>query len=599
MSNYLVAIASTKVVQKIQSWFAEFNLSSELVDADIVHIPMGLHYGMLIVSRNARNDVDVDSRVYLRGYGINYAEREVIFGGAQGPVGAMARRELSQTALEGCYVSCSWDPERASIDLSNDLFGLCPMFAFEGPECVAFSDSVYVLRELRRGLNLPISLNSTAAIARSWANAMGGQMLSSNTLIDQIKMVPLGDQLRVTLDTTVGVAHNPKALPGVFSLSEDVSYAAAIKKAAVDYASLLNSLASRGSGKLRMSVSGGLDSRANIAAALLGPSIRENGIVSCQNSAPQHRADFEVVSEISAEFGLPLNRPVAAEEPRTTETVREDLGLWFLSSSAVYDFMVLPNRVVTGNASFNVGGQGAEMMKGQYGWRSVDAIARNIKQKKVAAAFRAETENALAGIGVGFDDPIGSEWHYVGHRNALHSGRFVPTSMLGFRPFMTKNLLALERSGASGFKRPTKREPSVINDLLIALQPDVAGHRFDDPHKNMTRDFISERLALMGGPLAPGDLENFTIVGSPEDVTNGHSSVFQEICSARGHWVKSDRATLIDLSTQGADIAAEHGLGEVYTPVLEEAMNKLGDDSVPLRFARGSIGKLLSFHLLR
>lgn len=62
--------------------------------------------------------------------------------------------------------------------------------------------------------------------------------------------------------------------------------------------------------------------------------------------------------------------------------------------------------------------------------------------------------------------------------------------------------------------------------------------------------------------------------------------------------LNSDRETLASLSTEGAEIARSHGLANISKPVADEAESKLADNSLPLRFARGSIGKLLSYHLL-
>lgn len=170
--------------------------------------------------------------------------------------------------------------------------------------------------------------------------------------------------------------------------------------------------------------------------------------------------------------------------------------------------------------------------------------------------------------------------------------------MVGFRPFQMRRLVALAHSRLSPFPSPAKGTPSIVNDLVIALHPEVAGHRYDDPHKNMDHDFIQERLKAMGGPLSAADITPFTVLGDQTKVSSGFSAIFKCMAEVDGLWTNAARGRIAALASAGHLKAIDLGLGAVYGPVHAEAMTKLADESIPLNFTRGAAGKLLAFHLL-
>lgn len=599
MSNYFIAVGTDKKIEQIRSSLLSTGSIRSAYASEVIEQDLRDGYKILIVSRGAQSEIDVKNKVYFRGYAVlSGTDKKIIFAGRSSNPAAFDKRQLGNTSVEGCYIACAWNQESDVVEISNDLFNLCPIFRCLSSEVALFSDSIYVLREVRRALKMPITVDVTSVVARTWTNAMAGQMLSSNSLIDQIKMVPIGASVRVDLGTRLSAQIRQKNLHEVFEMDAGRDYKAALRQYASDHVSLLASLASIGPGRVNMAVSGGLDSRVNIASMTLSEELMEQAKITCQNSAPQHQKDFEVVSEIAGIYGLPLNQNLPNAVPRKVERVGKPLGLWFLSSAAVYDFLVLPDRIVTEHPTFNIGGHGAELAKGQYGWRSMSQIYRTIEDKKIADAFYAETEQALLEMGINFDDPIASEWHYLGHRNALHSGRFVTTSMVGVRPFMNRKLVGLARSEDWKTTVRAGKSLSVIHDLISLINPKMASHRYDDERKNTSASDVEARLAVLGGALQREDIYSFAIEGSADEVVNGNSFVLADLVEKRGHMLNSDRETLATLSKEGAEIARGHGLGYICQPILDEAQSKLDDNSLPLRFARGSIGKLLSYHLL-
>lgn len=597
MSNYLLIIATSSRANAVKTWMQRLAATETDFSADVVDVSINDHQRLLYIARNGRSDVDAEGQIF-RGYALDFERQQLVFG-LQGVIeagkkfGALYARE----PVEGCYFSVEWNGDRVLI--SNDLFGMCSLFSFAENDCVAFSDSVFLLSRIRKVLNLPRTVNSVAAHARAWGNAMAGQMLSPHSIVEEITFLPPGVTAEVLVGDVLRLYRRVTPLPELFSDIDSEPYGEALKDSARRFVSLIDALAGTGLEALKLSVSGGLDSRVCIAAALLSPAARQASVLSCINKSQQHATDYQVVSELSERFAFPLgSRSAGAPQKPRTRSIKHNLGFWFLASSGAYDFMVAPAYYSVVSDGFTVGGHGAETIKGNYGWRSVGTIADKIADPLLAQAFRQQVEYGISTLGVEANSTVGSEWHYLAYRNAIHSGRISSVSMVGFRPFQMRRLVALAHSRLSPFPRPPKGSPSVVNDLVIALQPDVAGHRYDDPHKNMTHDFIQERLKAIGGPLSAADITPFTVLGDQSKVSSGFSGIFKRMAEEDGLWTDAARGRIVELATAGHSKATDLGLGEVYGPVHAEAMAKLADASIPLNFTRGAAGKLLAFHLL-
>lgn len=596
MSNYLLIITSSSTADDVKAWMQRIGTTQANFSTDVVDVSLNDHQRLLYVARNGRSDVDSLGQIF-RGYALDFERQRLVFGLPGAVEAATVGTRYSREPVEGCYIAAEWS--RDSVRISNDLFGMCSLFSFAEDGCVAFSDSVFLLSRLRKALNLSLTVNTVAAHARAWGNAMAGQMLSPDTVLEEITLLPPGVMAEVPLGRVLQLDRRVIPLPRLFSYDDSTPYSEALKDSARRIVSLIDALAGTGFEALKFAVSGGLDSRVCIAAALLSPNARKASVLNCTHKSKQHAADYRVVSELSErfDFGLGSRVPDAPQKPRT-RAIKDNLGFWFLASSGAYDFMVAPAYFSVVSNSFTVGGHGAETIKGNYGWRSVDAIADKISDPLLANAFREQAKHGISSLGVDPNSAVGSEWHYLAYRNAIHSGRISTVSMVGFRPFQMKRLVALAHSPLNPFPRPGKGAPSMVNDLVIALHPEVAGHRYDDPLKDMDHTFIQDRLKSIGGPLSPADITAFKVLGDPAKVSSGFSAIFKCMAEAEGLWNSASRGRIAELATAGYSIATDLGLGPVYGPVHTEALAKLADASLPLNFTRGAAGKLLGFHLL-
>lgn len=593
MSNYLLVVSDEKTAVEIVAWVGKY---SDISKGELKQLQLGEDRWLTYVSRAPSSECRFEDRVVFKGFAIDYV-RESIALGADGFSRYLVANDLKSLrgeSLEGCYFSARWDERH--VEITNDLFSLCPILYTSGRSFAAVSDSAYVLASLRRALGLKCTLNERSVIARSWGNAMAGQLLSEDTLVDEVKYAHVGTTLRIQTWAGIDLRIERRSVLEDFSLEDD-SYAAAVREAAQRIASSLNTLAGISMNVARFAISGGMDSRVCLAAGLMTEAGRQQAVFNCVNTNSAHAKDYRIVKSLSEEFGFPLGlRPPVVDVRKLRQQIPSKLGLWFLSSAGIYDFMYLTPAINTSQGAVSIGGHGAELHKGNYGWRRIRAISATITDKLVAEAFRSQCEDGIAAMGVEPDDVFGSEWHYLGFRNAIHSGRFVTGSMTGFRPLMTRNLVALSRSKMNEWVAPKKGGQSLISDLLICLSPSLAAHPFDDESKNIAEADVQARSQYLGS-LSPADLVAYRVFGSFSDIVSGFPQMFSELVSEkhRNHTIeRHDLAALVEQNYQKLDGRVR----EIYAATRDEALTKLADETLALAQMRASIGKLLSFELV-
>lgn len=145
---------------------------------------------------------------------------------------------------------------------------------------------------------------------------------------------------------------------------------------------------------------------------------------------------------------------------------------------------------------FSLGGHGAEVYKGNYGWRSIAMLSSSIKKD----SFAVQAIKGLASIGVDCDVPCGSEYHYLAYRNPLHSSRGSILS-LGMRPLLQKSLVSLSYSCANRHPRPAKNRPNIVTDMLLSMGQEFVATQFDKIDKMPSSVYVADFLSSATKPL--------------------------------------------------------------------------------------------------
>lgn len=479
MSGYVAIIAQIKAIPRIRPL---------LRDEEMLSIPLDENLVLMYYSTTKT----LTGNQIFQGYAVDHEKKQLIFPGA-------SPDDLPDPASpkDGSYFTARIEKE--TVTFGTDLNGYVSMCWFESPLATVISDSFLTLLGLRNALGLACSPNMETIAGRMWVNAITNSQVGTATFCEEITYCTPGTAL--TYDIPKGkTTQSQRNLVSQYKASF-TSHSDAIHNTAARMIGVFRGFAET-NGAVNLSLSGGTDSRACLAAALAAGI----GEVLHIGSKDNGRLDYPIAVELSRKFGFPLNKPSPWLQGRLES--RDPLSVWAGMNLGLYDSLYATSKFRRRKAPvFSVGGQGAELSKGNYGWRPVREIS--MPQEALSQA-----KEALAAIGLASDDPWESEWHYLAFRNPIHSGQALLNSDYVSRPCAQAPIIGLSRSELNQFPAPRKAQYNIIGDLLVYINPELALHRFDSRAKNFTPDRIARRLKALGGPLDPKDVTGYRLIGS-------------------------------------------------------------------------------------
>lgn len=566
MSGYVLVIADESRLHPIISLFH---------DQETRRTPLPGDLTLLHVSDSAA----VRATSIFQGYAIDHDQETMVFAGSDDD-------HLPDPArpVEGSYFTARITDSH--IRCGADSYGFVPMVWFSEAGITAVSDSYLSLIAIRRALGLPRTPHVETIRGRMWLNSMSMQQLGRETYCAEIRCATPGTELR--FDLRSGTLEELPCDLRAFYTGAFESHAEAIAESTTRMVRTFKTYAEAG-GLVTLGMSGGTDSRVCLAAALAAD-IGDALHISCTNNATRAHdvKDYAVAVALSEEFSFPLNR----SNSLINGTLRENdvLAGWAATSMGVYDALYSPAKFRRRKVPvFAVGGQGAEISKGNFGWRQLSSITMPPESLD-------QCHRVLEAIGIGRDDRWGSEWHYIAFRNALHGGRGILSSDYIARPAAQIPLIGLSRSPLNELPAPRKNAPSVIVDTLIKLNPELALRPFDNPQKDISHAYATERLERLGGPLEVDSLTAYRTFGTPVPPWGMLSSQL-ELAREAGFTGSLDARTLVPLieapmeefSTLISDDVRERILGLSPTSVARvPASSREG----------GALGKLLALTTL-
>lgn len=417
---------------------------------------------------------------FFKGYFIDHVRKRVGFSQSQ---------DMHKEYYEGCFINIEEHPQKNSCDVHTDVFGLMPLLYSTDKNIVMASDSLYFLKKIRDNLGLQSNFNHDNFVAKTYISALTSHPMSSSTLVNEIKYALPGTLIKIQLNDEMKVNVTHEGAKNIFKL-DNLSYEESIKRSAHQLCGSLGGIVKSGMLPCYFDLSGGLDSRLVLAAAspFFGSDTVRVG------SRKKNIKDYEIAKKICKTFNLPLNKYDEGCQ------IKIDPGaIWLASNAGFTDTLYAFEARRTKNYKFNVGGHGAEVFKGGYGWRNISNLIKDYENKDVLAYTYNELKRGLEEFGIDPDDSIGSEWHYLAFRNPVHASRGTQISTLYLRPLMLKSLvhnMKVERKTNSYKVNP-------ISDMLIYINPELAKIDYDDKRKNITKDDL-DRVAKTIGRYDPG-----------------------------------------------------------------------------------------------
>ena len=213
-------------------------------------------------------------------------------------------------------------------------------------------------------------------------------------------------------------------------------------------------------------------------------------------------------------------------------------------------------------------------------------------------SIRSELSNALATSGIDLDEYASIQWHYLCYKSPIANGRFLDCSSIGIRPFIQHSLFALSVSEINPFKQVKRGDPTMLHDMLILLNPELAAIDFENEKTNISKENIQARLDELGGPLQLSKSEPYTIYGSIGEMKNGPPNTFLKMVKHDFEENESDIQSILGALERSWEKITDKEVKAAYLSAYETAKERLEDPDYYPPSAGTPAAKIISLNLL-
>ena len=623
LSNYLLAFGNSETIGFVKKVFT--NENEECSEISIVNAQDG--FSLLSVCKSEHLVQDEYGISFFRGWFQDHDSQSIVLG-QQGYNEWKVSNPESNIEYEGAYVQSQF--KGLTLTIRNDLFSYLPVFHFSNRDLFICSDSLYIISEVRKALGLPCKLNQKVMHSRAWTHGLACAVMSNDTQIEEVKLLSPGKHIEISMKKkmfsseyfleTKNIVKSTN-LKELFAVDFD-NYKQAIRDAATKMAQSTMSLLHLDDVMIKFGLSGGLDSRIILAAVLQKPELLEN-IAITTNTHHSRNGDFEVVERLAKEFNFKFNDDEKIKSHRrkhSLQTVKLDdrFALWVLSSMGLFDMMYLHDSYWPKPYVIDMGGHGAESIKGTF---TPIKFEDYIKPKKVSTkamfsrnglkyireakeantvydAIRSELSNALDSNGINLDEYGSIQWHYLSYKSPIANGRFLDCSSIGIRPFIQHSLFALSVSEINPFKQAKRGEPTMLHDMLILLNPELSAIDFENKKSNISEDYIQSRLEALGGRLQLSESQSYTIFGKISNMENGPPSTFLNKVKHDFKPCGNDMKSILGALEMAWDNITNSKVKDAYKSAYETAIERLSDPDYYPPSAGTPAAKIISLGII-
>ena len=171
-------------------------------------------------------------------------------------------------------------------------------------------------------------------------------------------------------------------------------------------------------------------------------------------------------------------------------------------------------------------------------------------------------------------------------------------SAIGIRPFIQHSLFALSISEINPFKYVKKGEPTMLHDMLILLNPELASIEFENSKANISEEYIQSRLEALGGSLKLSEIESYKIYGSINEMKNGPPKSFLKMVKHDFKYDGNDIDSILGALERAWNKITDGEVKAAYASAYETAIERLGDPDFYPPSAGTPAAKIISLSLL-
>ncbi|GAA2441087.1 hypothetical protein [Agromyces soli] len=579
MSNYVFLVHDPSASRSVNAW-----LDRHAAASDVVRVRLGLRRRLIIVSKDARRSTRPGR--FFRGTAIAPDHNALVFG-VDGWLASPDAVRSSSGDHAGEYLAAEWGAQR--LELERDVFGSARLMHTAAPGIAAASDSLLVLASLRRAVGARVTANAEVLVARTAKNAVAGQQISPETILNEVSYVPAARGL--SLDVR-GLRWSLTGAPVADRVASDgLDYVEVVRQGAADVARTVATLAAVPGWSATLSLSGGYDSRL-VLAGIVATGTNDAYRVRIVDNGPASEADVRVANSLARQFDV---APTAFGAPLPADA-EDEYSHWAANLLGVYDGYG-PVRTARWHArTFGLTGIGAEIHKGNWGWRPLHALADTAAPGgAVHDALSAQLAKAADSVGAVPTAGNASELYYLGYRNGIHGAAgHIGVHMTGVHPVMQ---LRLAQLGHLPYEDGFRGSPAGIADHGILLAPEVAAHEYDDPRRNLSPGYVDERLAALGGRI--GAVDGYEVHGHPDDVVDGPSMLSLSIARELGLHGPLNADHVMARAEDALGLISDPDVRQAYVDVRDNAAWRIAKQNGSLKAAGISPARISMLEILR
>lgn len=469
------------------------------------------------------------------------------------------RGSTLKPGMDGSYVTIN--AENGIWEIGTDFGGYSRLYYYEHGDYWAISNSFYDLSEHLSANQFPMSAYLPGAGGMRISGALGQQPLSDRTPIEEIRLLPRSQMIRICPQAERGqfqrvpAPHDAEGLDNREASYED-GVRRYIKTWIGRYVTILNSDI-----HLTCDVTGGLDSRTNLALLLRAAKVADVDLASTVhfNSNSGLKRDRMISEMIAKHFNFPIG--LASTKDYRRIDLHESYRIWKSHYLHSYWPVYFPT-VVRSDKHFWTGGFGG----GAHRWVTViggaQTVTKALERKRdafpIADQFDgliSDVEACISELTADKNQPQNSiVCHFRNFRERFHHGRR-SQHINSLSPLAGAGLSAVSRNVQEDFLK-TQR---IFADVIFNSTPDLLGFEFERGYENFAGK-TPELLVNLG--IEDSHIESSgRAFHSGNDATTGRCKFVEELEMLREEFELSVPSALETNMVSNSDIAlARHVL---------------------------------------
>jgi hypothetical protein len=408
--------------------------------------------------------------------------------------------------------------------VATDPLGQDTLFYYREDEYWAISNSFWALCEVVQHSGYSLDLYLPPLLAPFIQHSLGDQLVSENTPVAQMKVLPLGHYSVIDWNSR-SLTH--KQLPSaIVHAPAQGCYADILSDYARVWIGRFRCLSEKLTGSMSADISGGRDSRV-VLALILASGVSTEGISFQSN--PRMEQDYAIAQQIAATCHFEIRNRAPSRALVDTDTAYR---LWRFGNFGIYLPVYLPAYSLP-PVSVHLHGAGGEVLRQFYSASAgqiVKVVRRYFEQSDLHEMVKREIEVSLGASGVDLEHPLSMNHHYLHFRSRFHFGRNWYRSLSN--PLVTP-LVSAELIAASNLLPTDRRcEGQLLCDLLLLLQPQLAYLPFDRSSKSYSKETLSGSPFRHSRPDLDRAVPEFTYFG-PNDIEQEMPAKYEQPVTSR------------------------------------------------------------------